>query len=75
MRRSPRITLTVLAAMGLAGAQAPAPATKVDPKNCDEARKAAKQNGTSVPQNCLEHLHGVSHGGFGAIAARFHGGG
>lgn len=75
MRRSPRITLTVLAAMGFAGAQVPPPSTPAKSKNCDEARKAAKQNGTSVPQNCLGNLHGVSHGGFGAIAARFHGGG
>jgi hypothetical protein len=72
MRRSQRITLTVVAAMGFAGAQGQPPA---GPKNCDQARKLATQNGTAVPQNCLANPHGILHGGFGAIAAHLKSGG
>ena len=72
MRRSHRITLTVLAAMGFAGAQTPAPA---GPKDCDEARKVAQQNGTAVPQSCLGNEHGFLYRGFGAFAAHFMSGG
>lgn len=68
MKKSQRITLTVVAAMGIAGAQPPA--TQSASVNCDEARRAAKANGTALPNGCVGNVH---HGGFGSIAAFMHG--
>jgi hypothetical protein len=66
MKKSQRITLTVVAAMGLAAANAQTPAAQPDPNDC----KTARASGTPIPGNCEAKAgHGGGHqGGFGATA-------
>jgi hypothetical protein len=72
MKKSQRITLTVVAAMGMAAARGQTQVTPIDPNNCEEIRKA----GTAVPDNCrTTPAHGAHRGGFGSTAKTHSGGG
>ena len=75
MKRSHTVMLTaVIAAAGVAGADAQTPTSSGGAVDCKEARKAAKRDGTPLPPNCVVSSHGVSHGGFGFLGF-YHGGG
>jgi hypothetical protein len=70
MRKSQSITLTVVAAMGMAARaqQAPTPSAPAALKTCEERRSAAAAAGTAFSEKCNagSSAHGTSHGGFGA---------
>lgn len=73
MKRSQSITLTVVAAMGMAARaqQSPvAPLTPVAPRTCEERRNAALAAGLPVNETCLHSssimVQGAARGGFGA---------
>jgi hypothetical protein len=72
MKKSQRITLTVVAAMGLAAGNAQTPAASVvDPNDC----ATAKANGTPLPSHCkAKGENNIQHGGFGATAKGHTGG-
>jgi hypothetical protein len=81
MKKSHSITLTVVAAMGMAArAQQtpPAPAAPAAVQPCEERRNAAKAAGTPFTENCGGHgtatAHGTSRGGFGATGEGHSGG-
>jgi hypothetical protein len=68
MKRSHTVVLTAfVAAAAVHGADAQTPTKPADAIDCREARKAAKRDGTPVPQDCIVSSHGVAHGGFGAF--------
>jgi hypothetical protein len=68
MKRSHTVVLAaVVAAAGVVAADGQTPAAKTGSMDCREARKAAKRDGTSVPQECVVNSHGVFHGGFGSF--------
>jgi hypothetical protein len=83
MKKSHSITLTVVAAMGMAAraqqaaqqpATAPGPPATLQP--CEERRKAAQAAGTPFTENCgATTAHGTSRGGFGATGEGHSGGG
>jgi hypothetical protein len=81
MKKSHSITLTVVAAMGMAArAQqtSPAPAAPVTSQPCEERRKAAQTAGTPFNETCgrgTTAAHGTSRGGFGATGEGHSGGG
>jgi hypothetical protein len=81
MKKSHSITLTVVAAMGMAArAQqaTPAPAAPAAAQPCEERRKAAQAAGTPFTETCghgTAAAHGTSRGGFGATGKGHSGGG
>jgi hypothetical protein len=81
VKKSHSITLTVVAAMGMAArAQQPstAPAAPVAPQSCEERRKIAQAAGTPMTETCghvSSAAHGTSRGGFGATGEGHSGGG
>jgi hypothetical protein len=79
MKKSRSITLTVVAAMGMAARaqQTPAPTAPAAPQPCEERRKAAKAAGTPFTETCGHSTttgHGTSRGGFGATGKGHSGG-
>jgi len=70
MRKSQSITLTVVAAMGMAARaqQSPtAPSTPVTPRTCEERRNVALAAGVPFNESCFNSgAHGAAYGGFGA---------
>ena len=81
MKKSHSITLTVVAAMGMAARAQQAPpvaAAPAAPQPCEERRTAAKAAGTPFTENCghgATAAHGTSRGGFGATGQGHSGGG
>jgi hypothetical protein len=79
MKKSQSITLTVVAAMGMAArAQQPptAPGPPATSQPCEERRKAAQAAGTPFSETCGATVaHGTSRGGFGATGQEHSGGG
>ena len=81
MKKSHSITLTVVAAMGMAARAQQAPPTPAAPaaaQPCKERRKAAQAAGTPFTENCGQGTttaHGTSRGGFGATGEGRSGGG
>jgi len=81
MKKSHSITLTVVAAMGMAArAQQtpPVPAAPAAAQPCEERRKAAQAAGTPFTETCghvTAAAHGTSRGGFGATGKEHSGGG
>jgi hypothetical protein len=81
MKKSQSITLTLVAAMGMAArAQQtpPAPAAPATLQPCEERRKAAHAAGTPFTETCghgATAAHGTSRGGFGATGKGHSGGG
>lgn len=77
MKKSQSITLTVVAAMGIAARaqQAPiAPAAQASAQTCEERRNAAIAAGTRFTETC-GHASTVRRGGFGAMGKGHSGGG
>jgi hypothetical protein len=77
MKKSHSITLTVVAAIGMARAQQ-TPPTQTPPQPCDERRRAAQAAGTPFNETCghgAAGAHGTSRGGFGATGEGHSGGG
>jgi len=76
MRKSHGITLTVVAAMGMA-ARAQDPLATPAAATCQERRKTAKAAGTVFTEKCPGGLfgHGTLRGGFGATGSGNSGGG
>jgi hypothetical protein len=69
MKKSQSITLTVVAAMGLAARaqQLPTPAAAPTPQTCEDRRNAASAAGTKFTEVChTSTTHGAARGGFGA---------
>jgi len=68
MKKSQSITLTVVAAMGLAArAQQSTPAAAPTPQTCEDRRNAAQAAGTKFSEVChTSTTHGTARGGFGA---------
>lgn len=70
MRRSQSITLTVVAAMGMAARaqQSPtAPSTPVPPRTCEQRRKVSLAAGVPFNETCaISAAHTAAYGGFGA---------
>jgi hypothetical protein len=78
MKKSHSITLTVVAAMGMAARAQQTPPAPAAPQPCEERRKAAKATGTPFTETCghvIAAAHGTSRGGFGATAQGHSGGG
>lgn len=79
MKKSQSITLTVVAAMGMAvRAQQPpaAPAPHAPPQTCEERRNVAKAAGVPFTETCrISNVHTTSRGGFGATGKGHSGGG
>jgi hypothetical protein len=80
MKKSHSITLTVVAAMGMAAPaqQSPtAPAAQAPIQSCEARRKAAKAAGIPFTEICghSSTAHGTSRGGFGSIGKGHSGGG
>jgi len=83
MKKSHSVTLTVVAAMGMAarGQQAPtaptAPAAPAAPQTCQERRNIAQAAGTPFNETCghVSGAHGTARGGFGATGKGHSGGG
>jgi hypothetical protein len=80
MKKSHSITLTVVAAVGIAARaqQAPtAPTTPAAPQGCEDRQKAAQAAGTPATETCghsSSAAHGTSHKGFGATGKGHSGG-
>ncbi len=81
MKKSHSITLTVVAAMGMAARaqQHPtAPGSPAAPQTCEERRAAAQAAGTPITETCghaVSASHGTRRGGFGATGKGHSGGG
>jgi hypothetical protein len=77
MKKSHSITLTVVAAMGMAARAQQTPAAPAAPQPCEERRKAAQAAGTPFTETCghsTATAHGTSRGGFGATGKGHSGG-
>jgi len=80
MKKSQSITLTVVAAMGMAARaqQIPTvPAAQAPTQSCEERRSLSRAAGVRFTETCghSSTAHGTSRGGFGATGKGHSGGG